>query len=79
MEKSNNVHGGANYSMATPCCSLHCQNVPHSLSYLLGVQVVAPRLGHHTNLGHLMGTLGTSGIGGGGGVSVEPLTSFMTP
>ena len=50
-----------------PCCSVHCQNVPHSLSYVLGVQVVAPRQGHHTNLGHLMGTLGTSGIGGGGG------------
>ena len=49
--------------MVTPCGSLHCQNVPHSLSYVLGVQVVAPRQGHHTNLGHLMGTLGTSGIG----------------
>ena len=53
--------------MATPCCSLHCQIVPHSLSYVLGVQVIAPKQGHHTNLDHLMGILGTSGIGGGGG------------
>ena len=80
MEVSNNVRGGANYSMATPCCSLHCQNDPHSLSYVLGVQVIAPRQGHHTNLNHLMGILGTClRIRGRGGVSVEPLIWFMTP
>ena len=55
--------------MATPCCSLNCQNVPHSLPHVLGVQVIAPRQGHHTNLDHLMGILGAClrirGRGGG--------------
>ena len=61
--------------MATPCCSLDCQNVPHSLSHVLGVQVIAPRQGHHKNLDHLMGILGTCLRirGRGGGVPVEPL------
>ena len=61
--------------MATPCCSLDCQNVPHSLSHVLGVQVIAQRQGHHTNLDHLMGILGAwvRIRGGGGGGSVEPL------
>ena len=72
--------GGANYSMATLCCFLDCQNVPHSLSNVLGVQVISPRQGHHTNLDHLMGILGTwLGIFFWGGGSLEPLIWFMTP
>ena len=53
--------------MATPCCSLDCQNVPHSLSHVLGVQVIAPRQGHHTNLDHLMGGPGDMAQDSGGG------------
>ena len=80
MECSNNGCGGANYSMATPCCSLHCQNVAHILSYVLGVQVIAPRQGHHTNLDHPMGILATCLRNRGRqGVYVEPLSWFMTP
>ena len=59
--------GSAKFSMVTLYCSLGCQNVPHSLSNVLGVQLIAPRQGHHTNLDHVMGILGTRhGILGGG-------------
>ena len=58
--------GSANYSTETLTYSLDRQNIPHSLSNILGVQVIAPRQGHHTNLDHLRGILVTRhGILGG--------------
>ena len=59
--------GGANHSTETLNCSLDHQNIPHWLSNILGVRVVAQRQVHHTSMNHLMGIVVTRhGILGGG-------------
>ena len=51
--------GGAKYSTETLKCFLDHQDIPHSLSNILGVRVIAQRQGHHTNLDHLRGVFVT--------------------
>ena len=59
--------GAANYSTEALKCSLDHQNIPHSLSNILWVRIIAQGQGHHTNLDHLWGILVTPhGIFGGG-------------